>query len=204
MTSTPLRWTILVPVKDTTRGKSRIALPEADRARLALAMAMDTVTAAAQCGLVVAVVETEGDAAALASLPGVVAHRTSVTGLNESILDGVKARSGPTIAAGGDWTAVLPGDLPGLDAAELSLVLGRCAAHRFSVVPDHQRVGSTLLAATEVAALRPQYGSDSFRRHQLAGAVPIDLPDGSSLRWDIDTVADFGSRLGPFSAAVLA
>jgi 2-phospho-L-lactate guanylyltransferase len=203
VTRTSSSWTILVPVKDTRRGKSRIDLPADRRARLAMAMAMDTVTVAAQCGTVIAIVETEIDAAALGAVPGVIAHRTSVTGLNEAIMDGVKARSSLLIADPSSWIGVLPGDLPGLDAAELGLVLDSCAMHRSSVVPDHQGVGTTLLAATEVAALRPQYGPDSFRLHQLAGAVPIELSPTSSLRWDIDTIADLGARLGPFTAAAL-
>ncbi len=203
MTSTELSWTILIPVKDTARGKSRIALPDGRRARLARAMALDTASAAAQCGLVVAVVETQSDAAALAAIPGVVAHRTGVTGLNESIHDAVSARASLAVANVSDRIAVLPGDLPGLDAVELAEVLALCAVYRFSVVPDHHGVGTTLLAATEVAALQPHYGPDSFRRHQIAGAVPISVPTGSSLRRDVDTVADLDARLGPFTTTAL-
>ncbi len=139
MTSTSPGWTILVPVKDTARGKSRIDLPAELRRRLALAMALDTVTAAAHCGSVMAIVESEADAVALAAVPGVLAHRTGVTGLNESIRDGIKALSGSGLAT--DRVAVLPGDLPGLRHQELSAVLHECAAHRFSVVADHQGVG---------------------------------------------------------------
>jgi 2-phospho-L-lactate guanylyltransferase len=202
VTSTSPGWTILVPVKDTARGKSRIDLPAELRRRLALAMALDTVTAAARCGSVMAIVEAEADAVALSAVPGVMAHRTGVTGLNESIRDGIKALSGSGLAT--NRVAVLPGDLPGLRHAELSVVLQECAAHPFSVVADHQGVGTTLLAATEPGALDPQYGPDSCRRHQLAGAILIDLPDGSSLRWDVDTVADMDAGLGPATRAVLA
>jgi 2-phospho-L-lactate guanylyltransferase len=202
VTSTSPGWTFLVPVKDTARGKSRIDLPAELRRRLALAMALDTVTAAARCGSVMAIVESEADALALAAVPGVMSHRTGVTGLNESIRDGVKALSGSGLAT--DRVAVLPGDLPGLRHQELSVVLHECAAHRFSVVADHQGVGTTLLAATEPGALEPQYGPDSCRRHQLGGAVLVDLPNRSSLRWDIDTVADLDARLGPASRAALA
>jgi 2-phospho-L-lactate/phosphoenolpyruvate guanylyltransferase len=203
VTATHSEWTILVPVKDTARGKSRIALPADSRKRLAIAMATDTVTAAARCGRVLVIVETESDAAALGVIPGVVAHRTGVTGLNESIQDGVKATSSLGIAQVTDPIAVLPGDLPGLDPDELAEVLALCSVHRFSVVADHQGVGTTLLAATDVTALRAQYGSDSFRRHQRSGAVPIELPPGSTLHWDIDTLGDLDSRVGPFTRAVL-
>jgi 2-phospho-L-lactate guanylyltransferase len=202
VTSTSPDWTILVPVKDTARGKSRIDVPADLRRRLALAMAVDTVTAAVRCGTVMAIVESEADAAALTAIPGVHTHRTSVTGLNESIRDGIKTLSGSGLPT--DRVAVLPGDLPGLRPAELSAVLQECISHRFAVVADHQGVGTTLLAATEAGALDPQYGPDSCRRHQLAGAVLIDLPAGSSLRWDIDTVDDMDAGLGPSTRAVLA
>ncbi len=191
-------WTILVPVKATSRGKSRLAVSAEQRRRLALAMAMDTVAAAARCGsvgAVLAVVENESDGEALGGIAGVRVHRTAVTGLNESILDGVKALS----AVGGRSSspvAVLPGDLPGVRPAELAEALARCAQFRFAVVADHQGVGTTLLAATDAGALQPHYGPDSFRRHQEAGAIPVALPPASSLRLDVDTVGDLEALAG--------
>ena len=194
-------WTILIPVKATSRGKSRIDVPSARRRELALAMAMDTVSAAARSARVVAIVEDALDAAALGAVPGVAVHRTSVTGLNESILDGLKSLAAP--GGGPGWVAALPADLPGLRTDELTDALGQCSRYRFAVVADHQGVGTTLLAATEPAALRPRYGQSSFKAHQLAGATPIGLPAESSLRWDIDTVGDLGAAVGPFTSAVL-
>ena len=200
MSSASADWTVLIPVKATSRGKSRIDLPSPLRQRLALAMALDTVSAAARSARVVAVVEDVADAERLAAVPGVSVHRTSVTGLNESILDGVKSLAGSGHAGGP--VAVLPGDLPGLRSDELREVLQLCAAHRFTVVADHQGIGTTLLAATEPGTLQPRYGRSSFAAHQLAGATPIELPAGSSLRWDIDTVADLGAAVGPFTSEV--
>ena len=193
-------WTVLIPVKATSRGKSRIDLPAPVRQRLALAMALDTVSAAARSARVLAIVEDAADAAQLGAVQGVTVHRTGVTGLNESILDGLKSLAAGPGADGP--VAVLPGDLPGLRSDELTEVLHRCAAHRFAVVADHQGIGTTLLAATASAALQPRYGVSSFAAHQLAGATPIDLPAGSSLRWDIDTVADLGAAVGPFTSEV--
>ncbi|MET3806578.1 2-phospho-L-lactate guanylyltransferase [Nakamurella sp. UYEF19] len=200
------RWTILVPVKATTRGKSRIDLPPEARQRLALAMALDTVSVAARCGRVMALVENEADAVALQAVPGVAVHLTTVSGLNESILDGVAALA----ARGVDGlVAVVPGDLPGLLVADLAAGLVQCETHRFAVVADHQGVGTTLLAATVAAALTPRYGPGSYRRHQDAGAVPVLLPTTSSLRRDVDLVTDLetallGSAVGSRTRAVLA
>jgi 2-phospho-L-lactate guanylyltransferase len=195
-------WTVLVPVKATHRGKSRIELPVALRQELAMAMALDTVSAAARSARVVVVVEDAADAARLGGVAGVSVHRTGVTGLNECILDAVKYLE--TGAAGPvGKVAVLPGDLPGLRSDELTDALGLCSAYRFSVVADHQGQGTTLLAATEPAALQPLYGPASFRSHLRAGATAIDLPAGSSLRWDIDTVADLPGTAGPFTSQVL-
>jgi 2-phospho-L-lactate guanylyltransferase len=199
VTPTPPPWTILVPVKATSRGKSRIDLPADVRGRLAMAMAMDTVSAAAQCGGVLAIVEDAADGEALAQIPGVLVHLTAVSGLNESILDGLKVLSRDRPSP----IAVLPGDLPGALPAELAAALEKCGSQPFSVVPDHSGVGTTLLTATEIGALRPRYGVDSFRRHQDAGAIAIDLPDMSGLRWDVDVVTDLDHNSGPRTRAIL-
>jgi 2-phospho-L-lactate/phosphoenolpyruvate guanylyltransferase len=138
----------------------------------------------------------------------VFVHHTRAVGLNESIRDGlaqglttVPVRAGQVPDGG---VAVLPGDLPGLQAAELANVLERCARHRFTVVADHQGVGTTLLTAATPHDLRPAYGPGSFLRHQALGAVPIELPSGASLRWDVDVLDDLDSTVGVSTAAVLA
>lgn len=203
----PTEWTILVPLKATSRGKSRLEMTPEMRRRLAMAMAMDTVSAAAECGQVLVVVEDDADAAALGAMADVRVHRTEVTGLNESIRDGLRllsseavpAEQGPVVRR----FAVLPGDLPGLQSAELGAVLRQSESYRFAVVADHQQIGTTLLAARTTADLRPAYGSDSFRRHQLLGAVALSVPPESSLRWDVDTAADLNGGVGLNTTAAL-
>ncbi|MEP6563309.1 MAG: 2-phospho-L-lactate guanylyltransferase, partial [Nakamurella sp.] len=83
-----LRWTVVVPLKSTERGKSRIDVEPALRSMLAMAMAMDTVAAAAAAELVrtvLVVTESPADAAELADLDGVRVLLTDAFGLNESI-----------------------------------------------------------------------------------------------------------------------
>ncbi|SDP17486.1 2-phospho-L-lactate guanylyltransferase [Nakamurella panacisegetis] len=194
------RWRIIVPLKASARGKSRIDVPASDRRDLALAMAQDTVDAARGCGTVLAVVEDPVDGAALADLSGVTVHVTQVRGLNESILDGLGVLLGADKRAP---VAVLPGDLPALRTEELSEALRLSAAHRFAVVADHEGIGTTLLAAFDPTSLTPAYGTDSYHRHLRAGAVPIELPPTSGLRMDVDTAADLSGTPGPRTRDVL-
>jgi 2-phospho-L-lactate guanylyltransferase len=196
-------WTILIPVKATSRGKSRLAVPDRLRPPLALAMAMDTASAAARCGRVLALVQSPADGRALSSIAGVDVRLSAAVGLNGAIVDGAKVVAESGVFDVTPWLAVLPGDLPGLDSVEFAAVLRQCERHPFAAVADHLGVGTTLLAATEVGALQPCYGPDSFQRHRRAGAIPIDLPTGSTLRWDVDTVDDLAVAPGPRTSAVL-
>lgn len=198
MTVTTADWTVLVPVKATTRGKSRLDLPANQRQAMALAMALDTVSAAAVCVQVLVVLEDDGDLAELGAVAGVRVHRTVVKGLNESILDGLSALpdAGPV--------AVLPADLPGLLPDDLRAALALAARHRFSVVADHQGAGTTLLAATTRTDLRPRYGPNSLRRHVALGAQPLALAVDSSLRFDVDVLTDTLAGVGPRTRLALA
>jgi 2-phospho-L-lactate guanylyltransferase len=197
------RWTVVVPLKSSARGKSRIEVDPLLRRRLVLAMALDTVAAAvATAGVVrvLAVVDDPDDGELLAEVDGVLIHRTTATGLNGAIADGL-ASAGQGVAAG--HVAILPADLPSLTAVELGGGLQQAALHRFSVVADRQGTGTTLLAAATGRDLQPHYGAGSLRRHRAAGAVPLDLPQGSGLRRDVDHAADLAGATGPRTLALL-
>ena len=192
-------WTVIVPVKDTAVGKSRLRLPAEHRRSIALAMAADTVAAVATLARVLVVVETDADAVELSQLDGVTAYRTPVRGLNDAVLDGLGGGIQLDAPIG-----VLPGDLPGLSAADLAAALDVAAEHRFSAVADREGTGTTLLAALRSAWLLPRYGPDSFARHLAAGAHPIASPMDSTLRGDIDLPEHLRGRLGPRTRAALA
>jgi len=65
VTESPLSWSLVIPVKVLARAKSRLAgLAGPAREELALAMAADTVSAAAACPVVAAVLVVTDDAAA--------------------------------------------------------------------------------------------------------------------------------------------
>lgn len=195
-------WTVIVPVKSTSRGKSRIAVDPELRRELAIALATDTVTAVAsatEVARVLVVADDPDDAALLAGIGKVDVRLTVATSLNEAILDGRSLVSGPV--------AVLPGDLPSLTGAELDAALG-AVDRPVMVVADRQGIGTTLLAARLPADLVPRYGHDSYRRHRDAGAEPLVLPVDSGVRRDVDTVQDLadvhGCRTARVASALLA
>jgi 2-phospho-L-lactate guanylyltransferase len=199
-TTPPDRWTIVVPLKGSARGKSRIDVDPALRRRLAVAMALDTVAAASDTALVarvLVVVEDRIDGDRLSEIPGVQTLLTRRSGLNEAIEEGLRSLvvDGPV--------AALPGDLPSLTPAELGAALAAASVHRLAVVADRQGTGTTLLTGSSAAVLRPRYGSGSLARHVDGGAVLLELPVGSGLRRDVDQLADLAGVTGSRSLAVL-
>lgn len=189
---------VLMPVKSSAVGKSRILLAPARRARIALAMALDTAGAAAatvRVARVVVLTEDDADAAALTQIPGVQEHRVGVRGLNESI------REALVLVPADCPVAVLPADLPSLRAAELDAALAAAADSALAVVADRQGTGTTLLAARSAEFLDPHYGPGSFAAHVRAGAVPLDVPVHSGLRRDVDVLGDLFAATGPLTSA---
>ncbi len=193
-------WTVLVPLKSSRRGKSRIVVERGLRRRLVRAMAADTVAAAAEAsrvGSVVVLAQDPADKLAFDGIDRVVFRHTVADGLNSAILDGLTAADGP----GG--VAVLLADLPSLHFEDLDSALGQAEIHGVAVVPDRHGTGSTLLAARSVHDLRPAFGPDSLALHVADGAVPLDLPGNSGLRRDVDCADDLAEVTGPRSRAVL-
>lgn len=202
-------WAVIVPVKSTARGKSRIDLPAADRQSLAEAMAHDTLRAVAATTSVVrvlAVLESTEDMDMLADLPSVTPWQTTVVGMNTAI------RAGRDRLVAGGWTgpvAVVPADLPGLEPTGLDRALRTATRFRRTVLADAEGVGTTLLTALVAAELTPAFGGSSHARHLAAGAVDLPLGPEVGLRRDMDRVADLvaaarDGRLGERTTEVVA
>lgn len=195
-------WLVLLPVKSTAVGKSRIALDPLRRSRLARAMALDTAAAAAATPRVrgvLALVDDESDGRALAGIRGVAVHRSGVRGLNDAIRE---ARDLPGVARCA--VAVLPADLPSLRPDELDAALAAASKVPLAVVADRQGTGTTLLAATRAVGLDPRYGPGSFAAHRAIGAVALAVPADSGLRRDVDVVTDLAGVTGPLTCGELA
>ena len=192
-------WAVVVPVKEGQAAKSRLAGFAGDlRPDLARAMAADCVAAALAAPLVMAVVAVTDDAKAAAQLRDLgatVVPDEPRAGLNPALEHGAHVA---TALAPGCGVGALSADLPALRSAELSTALTAAANQRRSFVADAAGTGTTLLLAAPGAALRPAFGSQSAAAHRASGAVEIGLAGLSSLRRDVDTVADLraAQRIG--------
>jgi 2-phospho-L-lactate guanylyltransferase len=192
-------WCLVVPVKRLALAKTRLGgVAGGLRGELALAFALDTVTAALACDAVAAVfVVTDEDVArqALAALGAQVVPDLPDAGLNPALAHGaaVALTRYPDHGVG-----ALSADLPALRAAELGRALAAGARHRAAFVSDGAGTGTTLLVAPPGGSFAPQFGERSRARHRAAGVVELELADVPTLRRDVDTEVDLydAERLG--------
>jgi 2-phospho-L-lactate guanylyltransferase len=209
VTEMPLTWSVVIPVKVLARAKSRLAgLAGPARSELALAMAADTVRAAAACPAVATVIVVTDDpaaASALGALGAQVVADEPDAGLNPALAHGaaVAAASWPDRG-----TAALAADLPALRPAELDRGLRAAAEWPEAFVADAAGTGTTLYAARPGAQFRPRFGPGSATRYRDGGATEIVLADVPSLRSDVDTPADLRNAIslgvGPRTAELAA
>lgn len=208
---TPPGWTAVVPVKNLPVAKSRLQLPGAGRAELALAMALDVLRVLAGVPTVrrVLVVTDDGRVASeLGALPALAGLRADVLadtphdGLSAAVAHGVRAAR----ARWTDGVLVLAADVPAVRAGDLTAVLAQCAAG--GVVADTDGIGTVLLAAAPGFALTPAYEGASYAAHRAGGAADLTPFAAETLRRDVDTVADLRQAIelgvGPETARVLA
>jgi 2-phospho-L-lactate guanylyltransferase len=211
---------LVVPVKSLDAAKSRLrgaadgglGEPEA-HARLALALAHDTVAAVRASSRVRHLLVVSSDPVIAAELGAVgveVAPDGPVPGLNAAYEHGAALlrRRDPTAAVG-----ALQADLPALRSVELDDAVGAALAlfettrSSRAFVADAEGTGTTFLLAAPRVPLAPLFGADSARRHEESGAWAL-VGDWPGLRRDVDTsddlrdAADLG--LGEHTRCVLA
>jgi 2-phospho-L-lactate guanylyltransferase len=177
-------WSLLVPVKRLDLAKTRLALDDGPRADLALAMALDTVSAAISAEAVAEVVVISDDERAGAALTAIGARVISDlpnAGLNPALVHGATLAAMQRVAA-------LSSDLPALRSADLDTVLREAAKHPLAVVADQVGTGTTLLAARVAEGFEPAFGVNSLAAHVRAGAVDLSGAAAASIRQDVDTV----------------
>jgi 2-phospho-L-lactate guanylyltransferase len=118
-------------------------------------------------------------------------------------------------ALGADCAALLPGDCPLLDPAELDAAIARQRPGRVAVIPDRHGTGTNALLLSPPDAIGPAFGPGSCARHadrgRRAGHL-VEIERLDSLGLDLDTPADLAAlrsavghepTLAPASAAEL-
>lgn len=199
-------WSIIIPVKQTTIGKSRLhGLPDDARQALARAFALDTAAAAVMTPGVrrVVVITNDPDPGGFVDVGAEVVDDGPDSGLNAALVHGAHH-----VAASDRSTGVvaLTGDLPALRSDVLGLALSAAPARRW-FVSDSAGTGTTLLAARG-ERLSPSFGRHSRAAHKASGAVELELPGLERLRRDVDTEIDLWDAVrlgvGRHTCAVLA
>lgn len=171
-----MQWTVIIPVKPTAAGKSRLGLgPE-----LARAIASDTVAAVLACALVSRVLVVTSDPSFRPPGAEIVAEE-SPSGIDAAIRTAAAQ-------AGASQHAALLGDLPSLRPADLAAALTAAARHPRSFVADRESTGTTLVTAAAGMPLLTAFGPGSAAAHRALGLVQLDLPDDTTVSADVDTV----------------
>jgi 2-phospho-L-lactate guanylyltransferase len=215
VSANPTTWTVVVPVKGTAAGKTRMApgLDPRQRMLLVEAFALDAVSALTASDLVERVfVVTDAAAGLSESLRALGADIVADpgAGLNAAVVAGIAAARLPRDTGGtaAGAVAALLGDLPCLVSADVDDALTRASEHPLAVVPDAEGSGTTLITALPGVELVPRFGVGSAARHAQAGHVVLDIAADSTLRLDVDTERDLEVALargvGPHTGAVWA
>ena len=176
--------TVVIPVKDFTRAKVRLApeLEPAEREALARRMATTVVEAAAPLPVVI-VCDSE-PVRVWADSVGARVIWTPGLGLNGAVQAGVEQ-----LATEGVATAIVAhSDLP--LARSLAWV---GATEGVTLVPDRVRDGTNVLAVPTDIGFRFAYGAGSFTAHRAEATrlgQQIRIVNDPRLSWDVDRPAD--------------
>lgn len=195
----------MVPIKPLALAKSRLALPREKRRGLALAFALDTITALTASRWIAGVVVVTADPDVVRRLgehPAHVAHDGG-DGLGPAVRDG--------IAAARNWrpdsgVLVVPADLPCLRPDDLARVMAAAAGADGAFVPDRSGTGTTLVVYPPERAAVTHYGPGSADLHRALGLRVLSRAPIRA-RHDVDTLEDLRAAValgvGPATGALL-
>lgn len=210
MRDSPPEWAAVVPVKGGPLAKSRLAMPRADRLRLADAFARDTVAAlqAATPGMPVLVVSSDPAVSRWVATDGARLVADPGLGLDAAVAAGCRVAA----SLGARRIAVVLGDHPALTPREVSAALEATTRHPACVVPDADGDGTAMLTVTVPAGgstvdVRTAFGPGSALAHEQLGHTRLEL-DLPGLRVDVDDAESLAAAanlgMGPHSALALA
>jgi 2-phospho-L-lactate/phosphoenolpyruvate guanylyltransferase len=187
-----MRTTAIIPVKRFASAKGRLAgtLPGQARKALSRAMLGDVLEALGESSEVedILIVTNEWD------LPVVEVPWTGLPDLRRSTHSAAASRGiERAIAEGAECVALLAGDCPLLDPAELDGALRRARPGRVAVFPDRHGSGTNGLVLSPPDAIEPAFGEGSRERHEkLARGFghTVAVERLYSLSLDLDTYED--------------
>ena len=187
----------VIALKPMEHAKSRLAIPDPLRRRLAWTMALDTLSALCRALPHVLVVSNQPALEARLRRAGLameVISESGHIGMNSAL-----SRGALSLRAQG-YTSVLAavGDLPALRPESVAQILAVSRSHRRSFVADASGIGTTMLVAHD-AELTPQFQGRSAAAHHASGAVSLtEEAIGSPVadaRRDVDTEADLAAAI---------
>jgi 2-phospho-L-lactate/phosphoenolpyruvate guanylyltransferase len=198
-----MRATAIIPVKRFGVAKQRLleALDRPGRAALVKAMLADVLAATASAELIERLIvvtgERRAERIALHSAPHPTAslevfRDPQDVGHSEAATLGIVRAK----ALGAGCVALLPGDCPLLEPAELDAALERMRSGRVAIVPDRHGTGTNALLLSPPDAIGPGFGPSSCARHadracRAGHEVAIEPLD--SLGLDVDTLDDLAA-----------
>jgi len=191
------RWHVVMPVKGGPHAKSRLGAVTADRAGIALSMALDCMEAVlATPGVDRVLVVTDDPLSVQESRDlgaDVLTPSSADGGLNAAVGEGVAAcPPGAAVAVLlADIPALRPEDLrAGLDAVETALESGA----GWAFVPDAEGTGTVLVAAEPASRIVAAFGPGSADAYERFGARRLDVAV-DRLRRDVDTATSLTEAL---------
>jgi 2-phospho-L-lactate guanylyltransferase len=205
----------VVPVKKFSSAKQRLAKALSPQARQELCREMlgDVLEAIGESAQIdeIFVVTREWDLPVVEVPWTGVSDRRRTSHSKAAVLGAQEA-----VASGAECIAMLPGDCPLLDPAELNGALRRAKPGRVAIVPDRHGSGTNGLIMSPPDAIEPAFGPGSRERHEkLARGFghEVAVERLYSLSIDVDTYEDLtvlrqaldrNPGLAPRTAAKLA
>lgn len=198
-----MKTTAIIPVKRFARAKQRLleTLDRPQRAAVVKAMLADVLVAVTATKQVERVILITGESRAeriamhrarRVPTPIEVLRDPDDKGHSEAATLGIIR----ALAHGAQCTAMLPGDCPLLDPAELDRALMRMRPGRVAIVPDRHGAGTNALLLAPADAIGPAFGEDSMERHReraTRAGYEAAIEHLESLALDLDTPEDLAT-----------
>jgi 2-phospho-L-lactate guanylyltransferase len=193
---------ILVPVKEMSTAKQRLArvLSQQQRTILARTMLKDICAALAEVERrpAIALVTNDAFAAGLARHYG---FQLIVDNENLGESEAIAMATAEAEKRGAEFTMVLPGDIPLLCASEVEAVLSAMPAAGSVLVPAADGRGTNAVVRRPCALFPLRFGNDSFLPHHASAqatgrtCVVLDNQNLPGIALDIDRPADLAQLL---------